>query len=100
MNTELESALNRNGYHFYNANCVLFFTVLIGCDPELEDFCAENARCTENPTEDHFDCYCLPGFVGNGYENCEGWYYDKCLKNSKYLTSSNTMYSGEVPNLI
>lgn len=46
--------------------------VLVGCDPEVEDFCTENAICSENPDESHFDCYCLPGYVGNGYELCEG----------------------------
>ena len=39
-------------------------------DECLDPFCAENSRCVNTPGS--FECICLTGFAGNGFDLCKG----------------------------
>ena len=51
------------------------FTETNECD--IIDICADNSACTNTPGS--YQCQCLPGYRGDGYENCTN--IDECKEN-------------------
>lgn len=50
--------------------CILMLDIDECEDPSVAARCVENAECCNLPA--HFLCKCLPGFEGDGEEECRG----------------------------